>query len=387
MTQNNRIASVDILRGLVIVVMALDHARDFFHINGFDPTDLSQTSGALFFTRWITHFCAPTFVFLSGVSAFLHAGRAGLTKHQLAKFLALRGLWLVFVEVIIINFAWQFDYGFIFIQVIWAIGVSMIILAGLIYLPLPAIIAVSAALIAGHNLFDGVSSDSFGQLGWIWSVLHEVKWLPFPKGSITGGVFVAYPLLPWMGVMGLGYAAGALFKMEARTRDRRLVMIGLGVTAAFIILRAINVYGDPQPWSVQERGAFFTVLSFLNTTKYPASLLYLLMTLGPAIAVMPLLEKMRGPLAEFFTVYGKVPFFFYVLHFFLIHLFAVAWFGVTAGAWNYDIYNPATFPHVEPSLIRVYVAAAIVVGLMYLPCRWFGAFKKRHKDWGWLSYL
>lgn len=390
MTNNatdQRILSVDILRGLVIVIMALDHTRDFFHLSNINPTDPATTHGVLFFTRWITHFCAPAFVFLSGVSAFLHAERAGLTKNQLAKFLALRGFWLIVVEIVIINFAWQFAYGFIFIQVIWAIGVSMIVLAGLIYLPMPIIVAFGVALIVGHNLFDGVSSSEMENFGWLWKVLHERAWIGFPEGAWTSGVFVTYPLLPWPGVMALGFAAGQLFRLAPPARDRWLIRIGLWVTAAFIALRLVNIYGDPSPWETQARGAFFTLLSFLNTTKYPASLLFLLMTLGPALTLMPLMEKWKGPIGNFFTVYGRVPFFFYVLHFFLIHILAVVFFGVTAGAWTYDVYTSATYPDVNPSLLRVYIATAVVVGALYFPCQWFGAFKKRHKDWRWLSYL
>ena len=365
--RDNRILSIDILRGLVIIIMALDHARDFFHISQISPEDMTQSYPALFFTRWVTHFCAPVFLFLSGVSAFLHAERASLTKNQLARFLALRGVWLILVEIVIINFAWQFGYGFIFIQVIWAIGVSMIFLAGFIYLPRMAIIAVSVALIAGHNLVDGVSPDQFGSFGWVWNILHARGWIPFPEGAPTAGVAVVYPLIPWMGVMGLGYAIGDVFRAEPAKRDRTLIMIGLAVTAAFVGLRLLNIYGDPSPWGAQERGAIITFLSFLNTTKYPASLLFLLMTLGPALALTPLFERMRGPIGGFFTIYGKVPFFFYILHFFLLHILSILWFGATAGAWDYDVYNGETYPPVDPSLLRVYAATLVTVGLLYLP--------------------
>ena len=382
-----RIHSVDILRGLVIVIMALDHTRDFFHINTFQPEDMEQTHAVLFFTRWITHFCAPAFLFLSGLSAFLHAERAGLSKNGLAKFLALRGLWLIFVELVIINFAWQFDYGFLFGQVIWAIGWSMIALAALIYLPWRAVLFVSVAMIAGHNLLDPITPPQFGSFDWVWKILHETGWNPFPAGAPTQGFYAAYPLIPWIGVMSLGYAAGKLFQMEAAKRDRYLLIGGAAMTVAFVVLRLINFYGDPAPWSAQERGPLITLLSFLNTTKYPPSLLFLLMTLGPALALMPALDRMRGPLGGFFSVYGKVPFFFYILHFFMIHILAVLWFGVTAGAWDYDVYTNSTFPDVEPSLVRTYVATIVVVGLLYLPCRWFGGFKSRHRDWAWLSYF
>ncbi len=386
-THDDRVRSIDLLRGLVIVIMALDHARDFFHISSIRPEDMAETYPALFFTRWITHFCAPVFLFLSGVSAFLHAERASLSKNQLARFLALRGAWLILVEIVIINFAWQFGYGFIFIQVIWAIGVSMIFLAGFIYLPRTAIIALGVVLVAGHNLLDGISPDQFGSFGWVWKILHARGWIAFPEGAPIAGVAVVYPLIPWMGVIGLGYAAGALFRAEPAKRDRTLMAIGLAATATFIGLRLLNIYGDPSPWGVQERGPITTILSFLNTTKYPASLLFLLMTLGPALALTPLFERMRGPVGEFFTTFGKVPFFFYILHFFLLHVLSIVWFGAGVGAWDYDIYNGETYPDVDPSLLRVYAATLVTVGLLYLPCRWFGAFKRRRKTWGWLSYL
>ena len=382
-----RIHSVDLLRGLVIVIMALDHTRDFFHINSFSPEDLTQTHGFLFFTRWITHFCAPVFLFLSGLSAFLHGSRSGLSKNGLAKFLALRGLWLIFVEIVIINFAWQFDYGFLFGQVIWAIGVSMIALAALIYLPWRVILGISLLMIAGHNLLDPITPEQFGGFGWVWKILHEGGWMPFGDGAPTSGFYAAYPVVPWIGVMSLGYASGKLFQLEPARRDRYLMIGGAAIFAAFLALRFSNLYGDASLWSVQERGPVITLLSFLNVTKYPPSLLFLLMTLGPALVLMPFFERMRGPIAAFFTVYGKVPFFFYILHFFLIHLLALLWFGLTVGAWDYDVYTTATFPDVEPSLVRVYIATAVVVGLLYLPCRWFGGFKKRHRDWAWLSYF
>ena len=384
---DNRIRSVDIMRGLVIVIMALDHVRDFFHLNSFSPEDMTQTYPALFFTRWITHFCAPVFLFLSGVSAWLHAERAGLSKNQLAQFLVLRGVWLIIVEIIIINFAWQFGYGFIFIQVIWAIGVSMLFLAAMIYLPRTMILVISLALIAGHNLLDPISPEQFGSFSWVWTVLHDRGWIPLPEGAPTAGVAVVYPLIPWMGVMALGYVMGAIFQKDAAVRDRQLLLYGLAAIAGFIVLRFFNIYGDPVPWTPQERGPVITFLSFLNTAKYPPSFLFLLMTLGPALALAPLFERMRGPIGGFFMTYGKVPFFFYILHFFTIHFLAILWFGATEGAWNFDVYNGETYPDVEPSLPRVYAATITVVALLYFPCRWFGAFKKRHRDWKWLSYF
>jgi uncharacterized membrane protein len=381
-----RLDSVDLLRGLVIVIMALDHARDFFTAVRFEATDLTQTTAALFLTRWITHFCAPVFVFLAGTSAFLYQAR-GRSRGEVSRFLLTRGLWLVLLEWTLVRWAWMFNFNYttevLFVQVIWVIGVSMIVLAGLIHLPLGAVAAIGIGMIAGHNLLDGVSPESLGRWAPLWILLHAQAPIPLRGDQV---LFVIYPLVPWIGVMAAGYAFGSLLLRPADERRRLLLRLGCGLTLGFLVLRAANVYGDPAPWSPQA-SAGRTVLSFLNTTKYPPSLLFLLMTLGPAIALLPLLERLRGPLARAVRVYGRVPLFFYVLHLALIHALAI---GVAALAG----FDPRRFRHVwmflPPDwgygLPVVYLVWAAVVLALYPACRWFAGVKARRRE-AWLSYL
>lgn len=383
-----RLDSVDLLRGLVMVIMALDHTRDFFHSGAllFDPTDLSRTTPALFFTRWITHFCAPVFVFLAGTGAFLSLSR-GRTKKDLSWFLVTRGLWLILLELTVIHVGLFFDlnYHFAFVQVIWAVGWSMIALAALLHLPLRAVAAFGVFVCVGHNLLDRVSPESFGSFAWLWRVLH----VPGPIQSGGGGFtfFVAYPLIPWIGVMAAGYAFGALLRLEERRRRRVLLTLGVGLTLAFVVLRATNFYGDPQPWSRQPRGALYTFLSFVNCQKYPPSLLYLLMTLGPAISLLPVLERARGALARFFLVYGRVPLFYYLPHFYLLHVAAAAFALARYGSQAVSV-----LPGGQPPpgygyrLWVVYLVWITAVLLLYFPCRFWARLKQRKRS-AWLSYL
>src|SRR5829696_8085621 len=297
-----RIDSIDLLRGIVMVIMMLDHTRDFIHNAAlqFDPTDLSRTNIALFLTRWITHFCAPVFVFLAGTGAYLQLAR-GKSKAELSRFLITRGLWLIFLELTVVKLGVFFnpDIRFLgFLQLIWVIGVSMIVLAALIYLPKSVIAALGLLMIALHNLLDsihvvgwrGPGSPTPGLGEKLWILLHQAFYA-FPLvGDNSPVIAVIYPLIPWVGVMAVGYAFGALYQLDAQRRRRLLLSIGGAATALFIILRAINVYGDPSPWS-QQKNVVYTALSFLATSKYPPSLLFLLMTLGPAIAALALFEK------------------------------------------------------------------------------------------------
>ena len=380
-----RLDSVDLLRGLAIVIMALDHARDYFTSARFDATDLTQTTAPLFLTRWITHFCAPGFVFLAGTSAFLYQARRR-SRAEVSRFLLTRGLLLVVLELTVVRWAWTFNFSYtelLFVQVIWVIGVSMIVLAGLIYLPLRAVAAVGVAMILGHNLLDGVTPQSLGAWGPLWTVLHVQAAMPLGGGRVF---VVIYPLIPWIGVMAAGYAFGTLLLRTEQERRRTLLMLGGGLTLAFLMLRAVNGYGDPAPWTVQET-AGRTALSFLNTTKYPPSLQFLLMTLGPAIALLPLLERLTGPVARAVTVFGRVPLFFYVLHLYLIHAVALT-VGTLAG------FDPRSFLHVwlnNPDgwgygLPVVYLVWAGVVLALYPACRWFAGVKARRRE-VWLSYL
>lgn len=390
-----RLDAVDFVRGVVMVVMALDHVRDFFHAyaKSFDPLDPSKTWTLLFFTRWATHFCAPTFVFLAGTGAFLST-RRGKTKRELSRFLLTRGLWLVLLELTLVRLGWffNFDYHVMIAQVIWAIGWSMVVLAGLVFLPARAVAAFGLALIFLHNLLDGLSADSFGPFRWLWVLLHEQNVVtPWPGYA----VFVAYPLVPWVGVMAAGYAFGSLLTSERGRRRRWLLTIGGAAVLLFVTLRALNVYGDPTPWSVQGRGAWYTFLSFLNTQKYPPSLLFLLMTLGPSIIAVALFDRVRGPgaLARPFVVFGRVPLFYYLLHVPLMHLVAVAFSYVKYGRaeWLFANWPPPGQPQLEPEgygydLWVVYLVWLGVVAALYPLCRWFAGVKKRRRD-AWLSYL
>jgi len=381
-----RIDSVDILRGLVMVIMALDHSRDFFSRARFDPLDLARTTPALYFTRWITHFCAPVFVFLAGTGAYL-SGLRGRSKGELARFLWTRGLWLVIVEATIVSFGWSFDTGFhaIVLQVIWAIGWSMVFLALLVRLPVGVVGALGVAIVAFHNLLDPIRPARFGTFAWVWNVLHVNSWTPI---AAPGGhaFLVVYPLVPWIGVIAAGYAFGIVYTWAPERRRRFLGIGGAALSLLFVVLRWTNVYGDPHRWSVQKDG-MYTVMSFLNCEKYPPSLLYLLMTLGPAIALLAVLERPAGPLASKVCVYGRVPFFYYVLHIPLIHAMAVAVFLVLYGPamLRYGPANPPP-PDFGFGLPFVYAVWLLAVAILYLPCRWYAALKARRRE-AWLSYL
>jgi uncharacterized membrane protein len=392
-----RLDSVDAVRGIVMVIMALDHVRDFFHAYGkaFDPTDPSKTWTLLFFTRWATHFCAPTFVFLAGTGAFLST-RRGKSKPELARFLLTRGLWLVVLELTLVRFGWffNFDYHVMIAQVIWAIGWSMVVLAGLVLLPVRVVAFFGLALIFLHNLLDGLSAESFGSFRWLWVVLHEQNVLmPWPGYA----AFVAYPLVPWIGVMAAGYAFGELLTLERERRRRILFVLGAAAVVLFVVLRALNVYGDPQPWVSQERGAWYTFLSFLNTTKYPPSLLFLLMTLGPSIIAVALFDRGGGrepnALLRPFVVFGRVPMFYYLLHVPLVHLAAVLFAYAKYGRaeWLFLNWPPPGQPQLEPpgygyDLLVVYLVWLGVVLALYPLCRWFAGVKRRRRD-AWLSYI
>jgi uncharacterized membrane protein len=374
-----RLHSIDILRGLVIVLMALDHVRDFFTAVRFDPLDLTQTNATLFMTRWITHFCAPVFILLAGVSAQLVSRRC--TPAQLRRFLLTRGLWLIVLEFTVVNFAFSFnlDYQFgVLMQVIWAIGASMIVLAGLSRLPVWAVGTVGVVMIAGHNLLDGIEPKIFGELAPLWNVLHVQGVVPFG--------YLHYPLIPWVGVMAAGFALGKVYELPGAFRRRTLVFIGCLAIGIFVLLRLANGYGDPTPWTVQD-SLGFTLLSFINVEKYPPSLAYVLVTIGPALLALAAFESARGRISDFLETFGRVPLFFYVLHFFLAHLAA----GLVAMAMGFGTTVLTGFFIAFPkewgvSLPLVYLAWVLVVVTLYPACRWFAALKRRRKDW-WLSYL
>jgi uncharacterized membrane protein len=381
-----RLESIDLLRGLAMVIMALDHVRDFFHDARFDPLDLTQTTPLLFITRWVTHHCAPAFVFLAGTGAFLSLAR-GKSKGELSKFLVTRGLWLVFLELTVVRFGWLFniDYSLSIGQVIWAIGWSMVVLAFLVHLPRVAIGAIAVGMIGLHNLFDGVDPALFGSFGWLWRVLHVQSPVVYAPGRLF---FVIYPLIPWIGVMAAGYVFGGVLAKSQEDRRRTLYRLGFGLIGGFLILRASNFYGDLYPWSAHET-TLNTVLAFIDTHKYPPSLLYLMMTLGPAIAVLPLLERWRGRGAEVIIVFGRVPLFYYVLHIYLIHILAVAAAFLTVGDAGFLFSNelPGSWPNTYGFGLGIVYAVWIgAIALLYFPCKWFAGVKKRNRS-PWLSYL
>lgn len=374
-----RLASIDILRGFVIVLMALDHVRDYFTNVAFDPLDLSQTTPALFMTRWITNLCAPTFIFLAGMSAYLMAQRMELRALQ--RFLITRGLWLIVLEITVVHFAWSFNLrydGGVFLQVIWAIGASMIILAGLVRWPLWAIAGLSMFVIAGHNLLDGIAPESFGPHAWLWSVLHVQSETPFG--------LVLYPIIPWFAVMALGYCAGTLFDLDKDWRARILIAVGVAALALFALLRAGNAYGDPHPWTAQST-PLLTLLAFIDVHKYPPSLMYLLVTLGIGCLLLALFEHMRGRLVEVLQIFGRVPLFVYVAHIVVAHLAA----GLLALAMGLGPKLLTNIFFVKPDgwgfgLLGVYLAWLGVLLALYPACHWFAQIKRRRKGW-WLSYL
>jgi len=374
-----RVVSVDVLRGLVMILMALDHTRDYFTNLRFQPEDLTRATPALFMTRWVTHFCAPSFFLLAGVSACL-AMSAGRSRSEMSRFLLTRGLWLVVLELTVSAFGWNFKLGFpVILLVIWALGWSMVVLSALIFLPRKVIAALALLAIFGHNLVDGIRPEFLGVLAPLWHVLHV-------PGLITPQIIVAYPLIPWAAVMALGFVLGGIFEWDAARRRKLLLRAGFAAIAGFIVLRYFNVYGNPFPWSPQ-RTAALTVASFLNLLKYPPSLLYLLMTIGPALIALALFENARGPFARVVSVYGRVPLFYYLLHLYVIHTLAAIfalWQGGSAGFLSLDVQSfPAWY---GTSLPGVYLAWVLVVAIMYVPCAWFAGLKARRKD-RWLSYL
>jgi uncharacterized membrane protein len=385
-----RIYSIDFVRGVVMIIMLLDHTRDFVHTGGFDPTDLSKTNVPLFLTRWITHYCAPTFVFLSGISIYLQK-QNGKSNGDLARFLISRGLWLVVLEFTIVRFGVTFNLDYsagVFGQVIWAIGVSMIVMAALIYLPLRLVGAIGIAMILFHNLLDGFQvpfeAQNFGQAAWI--ILHQPGNIPLFNGATS--VFFLYPLIPWIGVMAAGYAFGTVYSWDADHRRKWLYTLGGTATVLFIVIRLINIYGDPSRWAVQETPAF-TILSFLNLTKYPPSLLFLLMTLGPAMIILGGADRMDGKAIwqRIAITFGRVPMFFYLLQFPFAHAMGIILSYVADKDTSHLFQGFGTAPpDAGFSLGVTYLAWIAGLILLYPFCSWWNSVKRKHKHWA-LSYL
>jgi uncharacterized membrane protein len=381
-TEPARISSVDIVRGAVMVLMAIDHVRVYSGLPAGGPTT------GIFFTRWVTHFCAPAFIFLAGTSAFMYSRR----HDNVSRFLASRGLWLILLELTVLRVAWTFNVdfgGYNMAGVIWVIGWCMVALALLVRLPLAAVAAFGAIVITGHNLLDSVrgleSALSDSSLSGLWKILY----LGFSAGPIALGgdgppLWVLYSLVPWVGVIAAGYAFGAVLMLESRRQQRICFAIGFGAIAGFLLLRGLNLYGDPRPWQ--------SGLDFLNATKYPASLSFLLMTLGPTIAILPLVHGARGAIARWLTVFGQVPFFYYVLHIPLIHVLAIVVSRIRMGevsGWLFANHPMGTPPPPEGdvwSLPLLYLVWAIAIVILYAACRWYRRFKANRTDW-WLRYV
>jgi uncharacterized membrane protein len=386
-----RITSIDLLRGIVMIIMALDHVRDYFHADAFvyDPLDLEKTSVLLFFTRWITHFCAPVFVFLAGASAFLAGHRK--TKKELSVFLLTRGLWLILLELTVINFGWLFNTNLptFPLVVIWALGISMIALSLLVHLPKKFILIIGIVLVAGHNLLDGIRVPGTSIKSVFWSILHQ----PGVHTVYGKNLFVGYPVIPWIGLMALGYCFGQLFTPLFTPEKRKRILIALGVSAIllFIILRLPNIYGDASHWSKQS-SPLYSFLSFIRTTKYPPSLLYLLMTIGPALLFLAFTERPLNRLEKIISVYGRVPFFYYLFHIYIIHLVAMLAAELSTHDWRDMIVS--FWVNFDPQLRGygfdlwlTYVIWILLVIALYPLCKWYDKYKSTHRHNKFLSYL
>ena len=383
--RRHRVEAVDVVRGVIMIIMALDHTRDYFAVPGQNPTDLATTTTALFFTRWITHICAPVFFLLTGTGAFLSLRRKSV--RELSRFLFTRGVWLLVVEVVIMRcFAYQFnfDYKVTFVLTLWALGFAMITLAALVRLPASVVTAIGAVMIAAHNLLDGAKFS-----GPLWTFLHAPGFLLNTPKHV---VFDGYPLIPWIGVTAVGFGLGQIYAWDAERRRTFLLRLGLALTVAFVAIRFLNVYGDPRPWAAQANSGF-TALSFLNTTKQPPSLLFLLMTLGPAMLLLRAVDRGTPAWLRPAWIIGKVPLFYFFLHFALIHALAVVLAFARYGRADFMFQSPdlGNFPFTAPpgwgiSLPAYYGVWMLVVLIMYPLCKWFAGVKQRRTD-AWLSYV
>lgn len=389
-----RIESIDVLRGIVMVIMALDHTRDFFHPTAWtdDPLNLATTTPALYFTRWVTHFCAPIFVLLSGTSIYLQSLRK--SKAELSTFLLKRGLWLVVAEVLIVSLGLSFlPYNFILLQVIWAIGVSMVLMAAVIRLPFRAILLLGLVIVLGHNALDSMEAAPDFKPGLWWELLHHARDPVFFYAE-NRAVVIGYPLFPWPGVMMLGYCLGRLFTSDFPAPRRRqwLLVLGAGLLLLFVVLRFTNIYGDPYPWSVQKDG-LFTFFSFIKVQKYPPSLLYLCVTVGPGLLALAALENVRNGLTNILKTYGRTAFFYYLVHWYVLHTLVLIFFFVSGHTMADAMTSLGTIPvlGVLPGegypLPVVYALWFAVVASLYPLCRWYDAYKSSHKEKWWLSYL
>jgi len=390
--KSTRIESIDILRGLVMVIMALDHARSYFHYGALfgDPTDLQTTTPFLFFTRFITHYCAPIFVFLAGTSAFLYGSKK--TKKELSKFLFTRGIWLILLEIIVNNFIWTFDFSYslnIF-QVIWAIGLSMVFLSLIIYIPKKLSLIIGVVIVSGHNLLDGIVTEGTDPASIIWYIFHQDMFLTLSSSKM---VVFHYPVLPWIGTIILGYHFGRLYikEFDALARRKWLLRLGAGAILLFIILRATNLYGNLLPWTIQ-KDSVYTFLSFINVTKYPPSLSFLLITIGPSLLFLFLIETIKNKFTDFLLVFGRVPLFYYFAHVLVIHVLAVGLHAILGGQWQdlilraQDFMSPKLLDY-GYSLLVVYSVWILTILFLFPFCKKYMHYKANNKGKWWLSYL
>ena len=395
--KNNRIESIDIVRGIAMVIMALDHVRDYIHIDAYtnDPLNLATTTPILFFTRWVTHFCAPIFVFLSGTSIYLQSLRK--TKKELSSFLIKRGIWLVLAEITIITFAFSFNpfFNLLFLQVIWAIGMAMIMLGLLLRIGFSyqALLVLGILIVFGHNLLDIPESAPGFKAGFLWDLLHHSNFAFYPYAP-NHYVGIAYAFPVWTGVMLLGYCAGKIFTSSYSSKQRTIVLIklGIGLISFFILLRWLNIYGDPVKWTTQ-KNALYSFFSFINVFKYPPSLLYLCITIGPALILLAYLEKIKNRITDTLKVYGRTAFFYYIIHFYIIHTISTILFFARGKSVDDAIASAQklpflfTIPGEGYSLVMVYLIWILIVIALFPLCKWYDGYKTAHKEKWWLSYL
>lgn len=379
--QHTRLESIDIVRGLIMIIMALDHVRDFFSYTAYRPDDVTQASVWMFSTRWITHLCAPTFVFLSGISIYLYFKKVENLK-KTSLFLLTRGLWLIAVEVLLISFILSQGYNMTLLTVFWMIGCCMILLAGLIWLPRWLQLALALVMIVGHDALPTLGTVSADNV--LFAFLHNP---PFFLNE-PAAILVAYTIIPWVGVMLLGYSIGTWFLDEPQKRDTLLLRAGIFALVFFFVLRFINIYGDPSSWSIQERGGMYTVLSFFKVTKYPPSLLFLSVTLGAACILLAYAGRFSTGVKKILIPFGRVPFFYFIVHLALISVTSYAWTYLAFGVGvNLSFVQPTDWPaEYHPSLLRTYFVWFMVVAALYFPCLWFARYKASSKAW-WVSYL
>ena len=388
--KSNRIESLDILRGLVMILMALDHTRDYFHLGMPDPSNLETTTPILFATRFITHYCAPVFVFLAGSSAYLYGSKN--TKKDLFKFLFTRGLWLIFLEIFLNNFLWWFDITFVYtqLQVIWAIGSSMVVLSFLIYVPKKIILLITIILIAGHNLLDGIVMNGNNFTSTLWKAMHQGGIIALGENRL---ISFTYPLIPWIGIISLGYCFGTIYEKgyDILMRKKLLLYLGIGAILLFITIRSINMYGNLLPW-IAQKNSVYTIMSFLNVTKYPPSLDFALITLGPALLFLYAIEGVQNKFTEFTITFGRVPLFFYFMHILIIHIaamFAIIANGglFTDSIWNNALMDSGRLGKFGFGLGVVYLVWIGVIFVHYPFCNWYMKYKLNNKEKWWLSYL